>query len=65
MGRPRVYRHDVCYPECGSNRMPKGGTSKGRQVAHCGRRTIPDADYQRPAPPTKNAPWRCIRRAAH
>ena len=31
--------------------MPKDGTSKGRQVDHCGdcgRRTIPDAAYQRP-----------------
>ena len=31
--------------------MPKDGTSKGRQVCHCGncgRRTIPDAAYQRP-----------------
>ena len=31
--------------------MPKDGTSKGRQVYHCGdcgRRTIPDAAYQRP-----------------
>ena len=30
--------------------MPKDGTSKGRQVYHCGdcgRRTIPDAAYQR------------------
>ena len=38
-------------PECGSNWMPKDGTSKGRQVCHCGncgRRTIPDAAYQRP-----------------
>ena len=39
-------------PECGSNRMPKDGTSKGRQVYHCGdcgRRTIPDTAYQRPS----------------
>ena len=51
MARPRVYRHDVRYPECGSNRMPKDGTAKGLQVYHCGdcgRRTIPDATYQRP-----------------
>ena len=51
MARPRVYCHDVRYPECGSNRMPKDGTSKGRQVDHCGdcgRRTIPDAGYQKP-----------------
>ena len=51
MARPRVYRHDVRCPECGSNWMPKDGTSKGRQVYHCGdcgRRTIPDAAYQRP-----------------
>ena len=45
MARPRVYRHAVRYPKCGSNRMPKDGASKGRQVYHCGdrrRRTIPD-----------------------
>ena len=51
MARPRVYRHDVRCPECGSNWMPKDGTSQGRQVDHCGdggRRTIPDAAYQRP-----------------
>ena len=36
MARSRVYRHDVRCPECGSNRMPKDGTSKGRQVYHCG-----------------------------
>ena len=51
MAHPRVYRHDVRCPECGSNWMPKDGTSKGRQVYHCGdcgRRTIPDAAYQRP-----------------
>ena len=52
MARPRVYHHDVRCPECGSNWMPKDGTSKGRQVYHCGdcgRRTIPDAAYQRPS----------------
>ena len=32
MARPRVYRHQVRCPECGSNRMPKDGQSKGRQV---------------------------------
>ena len=51
MARPRVCRHDVRCPECGSSRMPKDGASKGRQVDHCGdcgRRTIPDAAYQRP-----------------
>ena len=36
MARSRVYRHDVRCPECGSNWMPKDGTSKGRQVYHCG-----------------------------
>ena len=51
MARPRVYRHDVRCPECGSNWMPKDGTAKGRQVYHCGdcgRRAIPDAAYQKP-----------------
>ena len=36
MARPRVYRHDVRCPECGSNWMTKDSTSKGRQVYHCG-----------------------------
>ena len=56
MARPRVYRRDIrcpeCGSECGSNRMPKDGTSKGRKVCHCGdggRRTIPDAAYQPPS----------------
>ena len=51
MARPCVRRHAVPCPEFGSNRMPKDGTSKGRQVYHCGdcgRHTIPDAAYQRP-----------------
>ena len=51
MARPRVCLHDVPCPECGSNWMPKDGTSKDRQVYHCGdcgRRTIHDAAYQRP-----------------
>ena len=51
MARPRVYRHDVRCPECGSNWMPKDGASQGRQVDYCGdcgRRIILDAAYQRP-----------------
>ena len=51
MARPRVYRHQVRCPECGSNRMPKDGHSKGRRVYHCGdcgRRYIPEAAYHRP-----------------
>ena len=52
IARPRVYRHDVRCSECSSNWMPKDGTSKGRQVYHCGDcglRTIPDAAYQIPS----------------
>ena len=52
MARPRVYRHQARCPECGSNRMPKDGHSKGRQVYHCGdcgRRYIPEAAYHRPS----------------
>ena len=52
MARPRVYRHDVRCSECGSNRVPKDGAPKGRQVYHCGdcgRRAIPDAAYQHPS----------------
>ena len=51
MARPRVYRHDARCPECGSKRLPKDGTSQGRQADHCGDcgcPTIPDAAYQRP-----------------
>ena len=50
MARPRVHRHDVRCPECGSNRMPKDGTSQGRQVYHCsncGHRAIPNTDGYR------------------
>ena len=52
MALPPVYRHDVRCPECGSNWMLKDGTSKGRLVYYCGdygRRTTPDAAYQRPS----------------
>ena len=51
MARPRVYRQGVRCPECGANRMPKDGTSEGRQVYHCGdcgRSAIPHAAYQSP-----------------
>ena len=41
MARPRVYRRQARCPECGSNRIPKDGHSKGHQVYHCGRRYIP------------------------
>ena len=64
MARPRVYRHDVRCPECGSNRMPKDGTSQGRQVYHCGdcgRRTIPDAAYQRPGGADHERARRCTK----
>ena len=36
----RVYRNDLRCPHCGSNWMPKDGTSQGRRVYHrsdCGR----------------------------
>ncbi len=36
MARPRVYRHDVRCPDCGSHWMPKAGHSKGRQRYQCG-----------------------------
>ena len=50
MARPRVYRHDVRCPECGSNLDAQGRHLQRPQVYHCGdcgRRTIPDAAYQR------------------
>ena len=51
MAHPRVYRHKVRGPECGSNWMPKAGTDQGRQVYRCGdcrRYYTPDAAYHRP-----------------
>ena len=52
MAHPRVYRHNVRCPECGSNWMPKAGTDQGRQVYRCGdcqRYYTPDAAYHRPS----------------
>ena len=52
MARPRVYSHHIRCPACGSNWMPKHGTSKGRQVyrcGDCGRYYTPAAAYTRPS----------------
>ena len=52
MACPRVYSHNIRCPSCGSNWMPKAGTSQGRQVhrcGDCGRYYIPDAAYTRPS----------------
>ena len=49
MAYPRVYRRQALCPECGSNRMPKDGHSKGRQVYHCG-----DALYPGTVPGRRN-----------
>ena len=49
MARPRFYRRQARCPECGSNRMPKDGHSKGRQVYHCG-----DALYTGTVPGRRN-----------
>ena len=52
MARPRVYSHNIRCPSCGSNWMPKAGTSNGYQVHRCddcGRYYIPDAAYTRPS----------------
>ena len=32
----RAYRHDLRCPHCGSNGMPKYGTSRGKQTYRCG-----------------------------
>ena len=32
----RVYRHDMRCPHCGSNWLPKYGSSRGRQTYRCG-----------------------------
>ena len=53
MARPRVYRRQARCLECGSNRMPKDGHSKGRQVYHCG-----DALYPGTVPGRRNRGWR-------
>ena len=52
MARPRAYSYDIRCPECGSNRMPKNGTSKNRQVyrcGDCGRHYTHGAAYTRPS----------------
>ena len=49
MAHPRVYRRQARCLECGSNRMPKGGHSKGRQVYQCG-----DALYPGTVPGRRN-----------
>ena len=56
MARPRVYRHDVRCPDCGSHWMPKDGHSKGRQRYQCGecrRSYLPEGAYHRPGPAVK------------
>ena len=66
MARLRVYRHDVRCHKYGSNLMLKDGASKGRQVYHCsdcGRRTIPDAAYQRSSAADKERALAMYRRA--
>ena len=50
MARPRVCRHAVRCPECGSNRMPQDGASKGppgRSLRRLRTPHHPDAAYQR------------------
>ena len=52
MARARIYSDDIRCPACGSNWMPRNGTSKGRQVyrcGDCGRYYIPAAAYTRPS----------------
>ena len=43
MARRRVYRHDICYPDCGSDWMRRDGFSNGRPAYSCGdcRRWVP------------------------
>ena len=56
MSRPRVYRHDVRCPNCGSNWMRKDGRMAGRQAYRCGdcqRRCVPGGAYSRPGPEVK------------
>ena len=56
MSRPRVYRHDVRCPDCGSNRMRKDGCNGERQryrCGDCGRRCQPGGAYHRPGPKVK------------
>ncbi len=35
MAKPRVYRHDVLCPKCGSNWVKKDGHSRGKQQFKC------------------------------
>ena len=56
MARPRVYRHDVRCPDCGSNWMRKDGFNRGRQRYRCGecrRRYQPEGAYRRPSAAVK------------
>ena len=56
MSRPRVYRHDVRCPDCGSNWMRKDGRNGERQryrCGDCGRRCQPGGAYRRPGPRVK------------
>ena len=46
MARPRMYRHDVRCPHCGSNWMVKNGNANGKQTylcRECHHRTTPSA----------------------
>ena len=67
MARPRVHRHDVRCPECGSNRMPKDGAFQrlpGLSLRRLRRRrTIPDTAYQRPSAADQERALAMYRRA--
>ena len=66
MARPRAYKHGIRCPECGSNWMPRKGTSQGRQVYRCGdcdRYYIHGLLTPAPAPPTGNRPGPCMKEA--
>ncbi len=36
MAQPRVYRDGIQCPRCGSNWLPKYGSSRGKQTYRCG-----------------------------
>ena len=70
MARPRAYSHHIRCSSCGSNWMPKRGTSKGRHpnrksgaAATADATTFPTPPILGPASPTRNAAWPGTRRA--
>ena len=66
--RWRADSHDIRCPGCGSDRMPRNGTAKGRQIyrcGDCGRYYTHGDAYTRPGPPAGNRRWRTAREVVY